>query len=215
MTAQKQALSDQELSILSSEYAALQSMRAEVHTESNSRLSGFLTILSSLLVSLAFVRQITEDESAFLAFLGLLIPLVIFLGFSSLARIAQLNSLNIRYIHGMNIIRGKFMQAAPDLEDAFVLPGGPGEAGVDNVTHDFGGPMRTLTSTLFIFLGFSLVLAGIWIYFMSQAILGIERQIALIAAFLASLVLGALNVRYLVNMFYSFMKRYAGGWRES
>lgn len=108
------------LQILTTEHWSLLAARSLVYTEAMSRTSIFVAALSGAVVALALVAQGTDFGSGFVAFSLVLLPVVYFLGFVTIVRLAQVNLENARWVQGMNRIRNAYLDLAPELEPYFV-----------------------------------------------------------------------------------------------
>ena len=108
------------LQILTTEHWSLLAARNLVYTEAMSRTSIFVAALSGAVVALALVAQADDFGSGFVAFALVLLPVVYFLGFVTIVRLAQVNLENARWVQGMNRIRNAYLQLAPELEPYFV-----------------------------------------------------------------------------------------------
>jgi hypothetical protein len=108
------------LQILTTEHWSLLAARSLVYTESMARTSIFVAALSGAVVALALVAQATDFGSGFAAFALVLLPAVYFIGLATIARLAQVNWEDARWVQGMNRIRNAYLQMAPELEPYFV-----------------------------------------------------------------------------------------------
>jgi hypothetical protein len=118
------------LQILSSEHWSLLSARSLGYTEAMSRTSIFVAALSGAVVALALVAQATDFGTGFVAFALVLLPVVCFLGWSTVARLAQINAEDARWVQGMNRIRHAYLELAPELEPYFVTSAFDDESGI-------------------------------------------------------------------------------------
>jgi hypothetical protein len=118
------------LQILTTEHWSLLAGRSLVYTEAMSRTSIFVAALSGAVVALALVAQADDFGSGFVAFSLVLLPVVYFLGFVTIVRLAQVNLENARWVQGMNRIRNAYLQLAPELEPYFVTSKYDDDAGV-------------------------------------------------------------------------------------
>jgi hypothetical protein len=109
------------LQILTTEHWSLLAARSLVYTEAMSRTSIFVAALGAAVVSLALVAQATEFGDGFAAFALVLLPVVYFLGWATIARLSQVNYENARWVQGMNRIRHAYLDIAPELEPYFVM----------------------------------------------------------------------------------------------
>ena len=118
------------LQILTTEHWSLLAARSLVYTEAMSRTSIFVAALSGAVVALALVAQADDFGDGFVAFALVLLPVVYFLGFVTIVRLAQVNLENARWVQGMNRIRNAYLQLAPELEPYFVTSKYDDDAGV-------------------------------------------------------------------------------------
>lgn len=95
-----------------------------------SRTSIFVAALTGSVVALALVAQASDFGSGFVAFALVLLPVVYFLGWTTIVRLAQVNLENARWVQGMNRIRNAYLQLAPELEPYFVTSKHDDDAGV-------------------------------------------------------------------------------------
>jgi hypothetical protein len=110
------------LQFMTTEHFTLQTARAVANAEISSRLQLYLSTLSSTIIALALVAQLSELGFAFRAFALVLLPVVYFLGVVTLGRVLQASSEWRIYGQGMNRIRHYYLQVAPEMEPYFVLP---------------------------------------------------------------------------------------------
>jgi hypothetical protein len=118
------------LQILTTEHWSLLATRSLVYTEAMGRTSIFIAALSGAVVALALVAQASDFGSGFVAFALVLLPVVYFLGWATIVRLAQVNYENARWVQGMNRIRHAYLEIAPELEPYFVTSKYDDNAGV-------------------------------------------------------------------------------------
>ena len=104
------------VAILSTEHWSLLSARSLAYTESFNRVTVFLTILSSSIVSLALVANTTGLEQEFTWATLLLAPLVLFVGITTYVRLVQLNLDDVFTVMAMNRLRHAYVEIEPRLE---------------------------------------------------------------------------------------------------
>jgi hypothetical protein len=128
------------LQILATEHWSLLATRALTYTESLSRVTIFLAILSGVLIALALVAQVSHFGPAFIAIAIPLLSVVAFTGISTMGRLMQLNGDDFRWVIGMNRLRRAYLDLHPELEPYFItgayddLPG---------ALQTFGYPVTT------------------------------------------------------------------------
>jgi hypothetical protein len=122
------------LQILSTEHWSLLASRGLAWNESFTRVGTYLSTLSFSLVALALVGQATDFGEAFRLFSLIVLPVVLLLGIGTQLRLDSANHHDVVCILGMNRIRAKYLELAPDLAPLFVM----------GTTDDFAGVVRTM-----------------------------------------------------------------------
>ena len=112
----------QVLQIMTTEHFILQGGRGTTISEANGRVSSFLITVSSTLVALAFVGQISRLSSTFYLFGLVLFPSVFFLGVFTFERVLQSGIEDVIYLREMNRIRHYYVELAPEVADYFLQP---------------------------------------------------------------------------------------------
>lgn len=125
--------------ILSTEHWGLLATRGLVWNESFSRASWFLTAVSAAVVALAFVADATEFGTGFHVFSLLLLPVLVFVGVATFARLMDLNEEDVRLVAAMNRLRGGYLDLAPELDPYFATGSRSDVAGIMR-TYRVGGP---------------------------------------------------------------------------
>jgi hypothetical protein len=110
------------IQIMTTEHFTLQTARAETTAETNGRSSVFLASVSSSIVALAFIGQISNTGQAFYVFALLLFPTLFFLGLVTFARVVQASTVDFIYARGITRIRHLYVELNPQLKRYFVLP---------------------------------------------------------------------------------------------
>jgi len=114
-------LSSQLVTIMTTEHYTLQTGRAITVSESNGRSSLFVGAVSSGLIALAFVGQLSHLGTAFYVFSLVLLPTLFFMGIITFERVLQSGSADIIYAHGINRIRHLYLEYAPQMQPYFIL----------------------------------------------------------------------------------------------
>ena len=122
------------LQILSTEHWSLLASRSLAWGEMFSRASMYLTSLTGAIVALALVAQATEFGEGFRIFGLVVLPVVLFIGLTTLFRMGSTNYHDAQCVIGMNRIRAGYLEMAPDLERFFVM----------GVTDDDPGLQKTM-----------------------------------------------------------------------
>jgi hypothetical protein len=108
--------------ILAAEHSSLSASRSLAWNEAFARAGMYLSALSGAIVALALIGQGSGfgSGSNFALFALLILPVVVFVGESTLVRLATANLADATCVAGMNRIRGGYLEVAPDLERFFV-----------------------------------------------------------------------------------------------
>jgi hypothetical protein len=114
-------LSPQLVSIMTTEHYNLQSGRASTISETSSRANLFLGTVSTTLVALAFIGQISRLGVAFFVFSLILLPSLFFLGLVTFERTLQSSIADTIYARGINRIRHLYLEVAPEMRRYFIL----------------------------------------------------------------------------------------------
>jgi hypothetical protein len=109
------------LQILATEHWSLLASRALAWNESFARAGTFLSILSGAVVALALVAQASKFGNGFYVFALVILPIVLYVGITTLLRLEASNYHDVQCVTGMNRIRGAYLEMAPDLERYFVM----------------------------------------------------------------------------------------------
>ena len=115
-------LSSQLVSIITTEHYNLQTGRSISTSETNGRSSLFVGAVSSGLIALTFVGQISHLGTAFFVFSLVVIPTLVFMGLITFERLLQSGSTDFLYARGVNRIRQLYLEYAPQLQNYFILP---------------------------------------------------------------------------------------------
>ena len=114
-------LSSQLVSIITTEHYNLQTGRSMTISEANGRSSLFVGAVSSGLIALTFVGQISHLGTAFFVFSLVVIPTLVFMGLITFVRVLQSGSTDIVFARGVNRIRHLYLEYAPQLQPYFIL----------------------------------------------------------------------------------------------
>jgi hypothetical protein len=109
------------LQILITEHSNLQAARSATIFEANGRTTLFLGTVSSSIVALAFIGQMSEMGQAFFTFALILLPSLNFLGLVTFIRVHQTGIEDMIAARGINRIRHYYTEVAPLIEDYFIM----------------------------------------------------------------------------------------------
>ena len=110
------------LQFMTTEHFTLQTARAVINAEISARLQQYLSTVSSVIIALALVAQLSELGGAFRAFALVLLPVAYFLGVVTHGRLMQAEVEWLTYGQGMSRIRHWYLEVAPEMAPYFVLP---------------------------------------------------------------------------------------------
>jgi len=114
-------LSSQLVAIMTTEHYNLQTGRSMTIAESTGRSSLFVGAVSSGLVALAFVGQISHLGTAFFVFSLVVLPTLFFMGLITFERVLQSGSADVIYARGITRIRHLYLEYAPQMQPYFIL----------------------------------------------------------------------------------------------
>jgi hypothetical protein len=114
-------LSSQLLTIMTTEHYNLQTGRSMTISEANGRSSLFVGAVSSGLVALAFVGQISHLGTAFFVFGLVVILTLLFMGLITFERVLQAGSADFMYAVGINRIRHLYLEYVPQMQPYLLL----------------------------------------------------------------------------------------------
>jgi hypothetical protein len=103
------------------EHFNLQVSRAVTVSEANGRASIYLAALSSNLIALAFIGQMSQLGVAFYAFALILLPVLAFVGTVTFLRLVQSSIEDIAYAQRIGLMRSYYLRVAPELEPYLVV----------------------------------------------------------------------------------------------
>jgi len=108
------------LTILTTEHWGLLTARSLVYNESFARAGMFLTFLSASLVVLGLISTATGFSDAFLIVAAIVLGLDLFVGLTTLGRVAAASEEDLRYLQGMNRLRHAYFEIVPGLDRYFI-----------------------------------------------------------------------------------------------
>lgn len=114
------ATHEQILQFLTTEHFTLQTAKSATVAEANGRATLFLSTVSSAVVALAFIGQVSGMGGAFFLFGIVLFPSLIFLGFVTFERAIQTAIENMLHSRGINRIRHYYVELAPETKRYFI-----------------------------------------------------------------------------------------------
>jgi hypothetical protein len=118
------------LTALSTEHFTLQGARSQTVSESSARASVYVFAVSSALVALGFIGQLSDVGDVFNAFALTVLPTLYLLGIVTFVRLVECGVEDFRYGLAINRIRHYYKEVAGDRADLFLLSGHDDGAGV-------------------------------------------------------------------------------------
>jgi hypothetical protein len=118
-TPDRQAL----LTALTTEHFTLQGARSQTMSESSSRASLYIGAVSSTLVALGFIGQISEVGETFDTFALTVLPTLYLLGVFTFVRLVECGFEDFRYGVAINRIRSYYLEVAGERANLFLLSG--------------------------------------------------------------------------------------------
>jgi hypothetical protein len=121
---------EQLLTALTTEHFTLQGARSQTVSESASRSSLYLFSVSSTLVALGFIGQVSAVGDTFRVFALTVLPTLYVLGLFTFVRLVQSVAEDFQYARAINRIRHYYLQLAGDHARLFMLSAHDDAAGV-------------------------------------------------------------------------------------
>jgi hypothetical protein len=186
------------LQILTTEHWSLLASRGLAWNEIFSRAGMFLSTLSGAMVALGLIAGVDGFGDAFTVFALVILPVVLFVGFGTWERMGAANYHDAMTVHGMNRIRGAYLEIAPDLRPYFVMgvhddPRGIGVTmGVPPGTPQI---VHLLASTPFLVVVLNGVLAGAIAAIAIRRLVGPDPVIVVLAGVIVAVLVILAEVR--------------------
>jgi hypothetical protein len=109
------------LTALTTEHFTLQGARSQTVGESAARSSMYMFSVSSTLIALGFVSQVSEGGEVFQLFALTVLPTLFFLGIFTFARLVQSSIEDVRYGRAINRIRHYYLELAGENARYFLM----------------------------------------------------------------------------------------------
>jgi hypothetical protein len=111
------------LTALTTEHFTLQGARSQTMTEISARGSLYVFSVSSALIALGFISQVSDVGDLFNTFALTVLPTLYALGAVTFVRMVECAAEDFRYGMAINRIRGYYQELAGDRADLFLLSG--------------------------------------------------------------------------------------------
>lgn len=118
------------LTALSTEHFTLQGARSQTMSESSARASIYVFAVSSALVALGFIGQVSDLGDVFNVFALTVLPTLYALGAATFVRLVECGAEDFRYGLAINRIRHHYKEIAGSQANLFLLSGHDDGAGV-------------------------------------------------------------------------------------
>jgi hypothetical protein len=126
--ADRRALGDRlgpAVTFATTEHFNLQTARAGTISGANGRASIYVAALSTNLIALAFIGQVSRLGTAFYAFALILLPALAVVGAVTFQRLVQLSLEELAYAQRIGRLRAFYVALAPELEPYVLVMHGP------------------------------------------------------------------------------------------
>src|SRR5919108_2926376 len=114
-------LSSQLVTIMTTEHYNLRMALSMNTTEITGRASLFVGAVSSALIALAFVGQVSHLGTAFFVFGLVVIAALCVMGLITFERVLESSNTQFMYARGINRIRHLYLESAPQMQPYFIL----------------------------------------------------------------------------------------------
>jgi hypothetical protein len=118
------------LTAVTTEHFTLQGARSQTMSESSARASLYVFSVSSALVALGFISQVSQVGDLFNVFALTVLPTLYVLGGVTFIRLVECGAEDFRYGMAINRIRAYYQEVAKERADLFLLSGHDDAAGV-------------------------------------------------------------------------------------
>jgi hypothetical protein len=184
------------LTALTTEHFTLQGARSQTMSESSARASLYVFSVSSVLIALGFIGQVSEIGDLFNTFALTVLPTLYVLGVVTFVRLVECAAEDFRYGMAINRIRGYYEEIAGDRADLFLLSGKDDTSGVrENMGMPRGGqvPVFAFSSAIVVING---VVGGAAVALALGALAGASLGVAAIAGGAAAIASAVSWIRY-------------------
>lgn len=188
--------SAQIVTTLTTEHFTLQTARSATISDTNGRTALYLNSVSSALVALGFIGQVSALGEAFFLFALILLPTLFVLGLITHARVLQSAIEDMQYARAINRIRHYYLEAAPHLAPYFLLSAhddGPGTGRNMGITASPAQFLVTAAGTVAIING---VIGGVTAGLAVHRLLSFPIAASAIAGVAAALICATLLFRW-------------------
>src|SRR5438045_7538482 len=136
--------------LLATEHWSLLATRSTAQSEVLSRITTFLMLVSSSIVGLALIGQVTRFDGRFIAFALVVVGMLVVIGALTQMRVGNAAIEDLGHVIGMNRLRAGYVELDPAIERYFVTSGHDDDKGVWQTSNHLVAPraiLQPLTST--------------------------------------------------------------------
>jgi hypothetical protein len=116
--------------LLATEHWSLLATRSTAQAEVLSRITTFLMLVSSSIVSLALIGQVTRFDGRFISFALILLGALVVIGTLTQMRVGNASIEDLAYVVGMNRLRAAYTELDPGIEQYLVTSPYDDSAGI-------------------------------------------------------------------------------------
>src|SRR5205823_5280034 len=149
--------------LLATEHWSLLATRSTAQSEVLSRITTFLMLVSSSIVGLALIGQVTRFDGRFIAFALVVVGMLAVIGALTQMRVGNAAIEDLGHVIGMNRLRAAYLELDPGIERFLVSSGHDDDKGVWQTYNHLVGPRVILQP---------LASSGTFITFVTAALLG-------------------------------------------
>jgi hypothetical protein len=194
-------MNDNLLTALTTEHFTLQGARSQTMSEISARASLFVFSVSSALIALGFISQVSQVGDLFNTFALTVLPTLYVLGAVTFVRLVECAAEDFRYGMAINRIRAYYEEIAGDRTELFLLSASDDAAGVrENMALPRGGriPIFAFSSAIAVIDG---VVGGAAVAVALGALADASLAVAAIAGGLGALATIVSWIRYSDRLF--------------
>jgi hypothetical protein len=126
--------------LLATEHWSLLATRSTAQSEVLSRITTFLMLVSSSIVGLALIGQVTRFDGRFIAFALVLLGMLVVIGALTQMRVGNAAIEDLGHVIGMNRLRAAYLELDPAIERFLVTSGHDDDKGVWQTYNHLVGP---------------------------------------------------------------------------
>ena len=130
--------------LLATEHWSLLATRSTTQSEVLSRITTFLMLVSSSIVGLALIGQVTRFDGRFIAFALVLLGMLVVIGTLTQMRVGTAAIEDLAHVIGMNRLRAGYVELDPAIERYFVTSAHDDDRSVWQTYNHLAGPRAIL-----------------------------------------------------------------------